>query len=243
MKIVGIIPARGGSKSIPLKNIKDFCGKPLIAWSILSARKSKYLERVIVSTDSPQIAKVARKYRAETPFLQPPEISGEGVRMEQILKYAYEWLINNEGYKADALVLLLPTSPTRQTFHINDMIKIFKKMKFDSVVAVNETPANHTPYWTLVRSTRGKVTLFDGTSLKDILTRRQDFPKKCYARNDLGYVLKPQNLYQKKPNIYGNKVELYVIPNPSDYEADINNKDDWHNAETKVKKLLKSVRP
>jgi len=238
MKIVGVIPARGGSKSVPLKNIKKFCGKPLIAWTILSAKKSG-LDRVIVSTDSPEIAKIAKRYGAEVPFLRPEELSGDTLGVEPILKHTYEWLKENEEYEADALVLLLPTSPTRQSFHIDDMIKIFKKKKSDSVVAVNETPANHTPYWTLIQSPKGKVTLWGGTPLRHIITRRQEFPQKCYARNDLGYVLKPQNLYEDKPNLYGDHVELYIIPNPSEYEADINTADEWHNAEIKVRRLLR----
>ena len=239
MKIVAVIPARGGSKSIPLKNIKKFCGKPLIAWSILGALKSKYLDRVIVSTDSPEIAQVAKKYGAEV-IARPAELAIDTIGIEPTLKHVYESLLKNEGYKADGLVLLMPTSPTRQTFHIDDAIQIFKDKKVDSVVGVNETPANHTPYWTLVRSPRGKVTLWGDIPLKKILTRRQDFPLKCYARNDLVYVLKPKNLYDKeRSNLYGNKVELYIIPDPEKYEADINTPGEWEEAERKVKNLMK----
>lgn len=237
MKIVGIIPARGGSKSIPLKNLRDFCGKPLIAWSILSAKKSD-LDRVVVSTDNENIATVAREYGAQVPFIRPSELAKDDVGMEPVLKHAYEWLRKNEGYEADALMLLQSTSPLRQTFHINEMLELFKKSGADSVVSVNETPANHTPYWTLVRNTDGSVTLFDGSPLRDILTRRQDFPQKCFARNDLGYVLKPANLYEEKPNLYGNKVELYETQNPSLYEADINTPDEWRDAEEKARRLF-----
>ncbi|MEK7589168.1 MAG: acylneuraminate cytidylyltransferase family protein [Patescibacteria group bacterium] len=238
-KIIAVIPARGGSKSIPLKNIKKFCGKPLIAWSILGAKKSKYLDRVIVSTDSTKIAKVAKKFGAEV-IIRPPELAIDTIGIEPTLKHAYETLLKDEKYKADGLVLLMPTSPTRQTFHIDDAIKIFKDKKADSVIAVNETPANHTPYWTLVRSKRGKVTLWGNIPLKKIPTRRQDFPQQCYARNDLIYVLKPKNLYDKEiPNLYGDKVELMIIPDPEKYEADINTPGEWHEAEMKLRKLLK----
>lgn len=238
MKIVAIIPARGGSKRIPRKNIKNFCGKPLIAWTILGALRSKHLDRVIVSTDDKKIAKTAKKYGAEVPFLRPAELAIPTIGIEPTLKHAFQWLLENENYKADALVLLMPTSPLRQTRHIDEAIDIFKKTKADSVLGVNETPANHTPYWTLIRNKNGKVTLWDGKSLKNITTRSQDFPKKCYARNDLVYVLKPKNLFEKKSNIYGNRVELYIIPDPSNYEADINTPDDWRDAEMKFKKLF-----
>lgn len=194
---------------------------------------------MIVSTDDKEIAKVAKKYGAEVPFLRPAELAIPTIGIEPTLKHAFQWFLEKENYKAEALVLLMPTSPLRQTSHIDEAIRIFKKTKADSVVSVNETPANHTPYWTLVRNKNGKVTLWGGKSLKNIITRSQDFPKKCYARNDLVYVLKPKNLFEKKSNIYGNKVELYVIPNPSNYEADINTLDDWRDAKLKFQKLKK----
>lgn len=239
INIVAVIPARGGSEKIPKKNLLKFHGKPLIAWTIINAKKSKHLDRIIVSTDNPQIAKVAKEYGAEVPFLRPSELSVSTIGIEPALKHAYEWLLKNENYKADALVLLMPTSPLRQTFHIDEAIEIFKSKKVDSVVAVNETPANHTPYWTLVRSPKGKVTLWGGTPLKNILTRRQDFPQKCYARNDLVYVLNPKNLYEDRPNLYGKKVELYIIEDARLYEADINTPDELKDAEIKFKKLAK----
>ena len=105
------------------------------------------------------------------------------------------------------------------------------------LVSVNETPANHTPYWTLTRTPENKVCLFGGIDLKNILTRRQDFPYKCYARNDLIYVLKPKNLFEEKPNLYGKKVELYLT-SPL-HEIDINTSEEWLLAEMRFKNLLK----
>src|SRR3989344_4905729 len=133
MKIVGIILARGGSKSIPSKNIKEFCGKPLIAWTIESAKKSKLLDRVIVSTDDERIAAVAREYGAETSFLRPKELATDSMGVEPVLKHAFEWLRDNEKYEADALALLPATTPTRQSFHIDEAITIFKERGADSV--------------------------------------------------------------------------------------------------------------
>lgn len=209
----------------------------MIVWTILGALKSKYLDRVIVSTDDKEIAKVAKKHGAEVPFLRPSELAIPTIGIEPTLKHAYQWLLENENYKADAVVLLMPTAPLRQTRHIDEAIEIFQNKKVDSVIAVNETPANHTPYWTLIRSKTRKITLFDGTSLKNMIVRSQDFPQKCYGRNDLIYVLKPKNLFEKKPNLYGNKVELYIIPDPSNYEADINTPDEWRDAEMKFQNL------
>jgi len=238
-RIIGIIPARGGSQGIHGKNTRLFYGKPLIAWSIITALKSKQLDRVIVSTDSSSIAQVAKQYGAEV-IMRPPELAITSIGIEPTLRHTYEYLKETEGYIADGIVMMMATSPTRQPFHIDDAIKLFFKKNATSVVGVNQTPANHTPYWTLIRSTKGKVTLWDNIPLKQILTRRQDFPLTCYARNDLIYVLKPENLYDtEKPNLYGDKVELLVEEHPEKYEMDINTPGEWHQAEIAFRRLQK----
>jgi CMP-N,N'-diacetyllegionaminic acid synthase len=239
MKIIAIIPARGDSKRIPHKNLKNFVGKPLVVWSIIEAKKSKLINKIIVATDSAKIAVVAKKYGAEAPFLLPEKLTAPSASLEPVFKYTYEWLIKNENYKADAVVLLQSTNPLRMANHIDEAIKIFIKKKVDSVVAVSETPANHTPYWTLIRQPSGKVTLFSGQDIKNIIRISQDFPQKCYGRNDLLYVFKPKNLFEKNSNLYGNKVELYIT-SPL-YEADINTLDEWLMTEMKFKKLRSKV--
>lgn len=238
-KIIAIIPARSGSLRIRNKNIKNFAGKPLIAWTILEAKKSKLINKIIIATDSPKISAVAKKYGAETPFLLPDSLTQPSSKIEPVIKYAYEWLIKNQNYKADAIVLLMPPNPLRKSIFIDEAIKIFKKKKPDSVVAVSETPANHTPYWTLIRQKSGRVTLFGGKNIKNIIRISQDFPKKCYGRNDLVYVLRPKNLFEKNSNLYGDKVELYIT-SPL-YETDINTPEEWLMAEIKFK-ILKSAK-
>lgn len=235
MKIIGVIPARSGSKSVPNKNTKIFCGKPLIAWAILTALKSKQLDRVIVSTNDTTIADIAKQYGAEVPFLRPQELAGDIGGLEPTIKHAYQWLVDNENYKADGLALLPTTNPMRQLYHIDEAISIFKNKNCDTVAAVNETPANHTPFWTLIKQNNGQVCLFGGISLKEIHDRRQDFPHKCYARNDLIYVFKPKNLFESPPSFYGEKIELYET-SPL-YEIDINTLEDWELAEIRFKRL------
>lgn len=239
MKIIAIIPSRGGSERIPHKNIKNFAGKPLIAWTILEAKKSQFINKIISATDSPKIAAVAEKYGAEAPFLLPESLTKPSESIEPAIKYAYEWLIKNKNYKTDAIVLLMPTNPLRTANHIDEAIKIFVKKGADSVVAVSETPANHTPYWTLIKHENKGAALFDGQSIKNIIRISQNFPRKCYARNDLVYVFKPKNLFEKNSNLYGDKVELHVT-SPL-YEADINTYDEWLMTETKFK-MLRSMK-
>ena len=113
-----------------------------------------------------------------------------------------------------------------------------QKTDCDSVVSVNETPANHTPFWTLIKAKNGTVSLFGGVSLKNIHNRRQDFPHLCYARNELIYLLKPKNLYNNPSRLYGKKVKLYMT-SPI-YEIDINTPEDWLMSEIKFKHLQKN---
>lgn len=238
-KIIAIIPARGGSKGIPEKNIKNFCGKPLIAWTIEAAKKAKLLDRVIVSTDSEKIAEIAKKYGAEVPFLRPKALATPTIGIEPTLKHAYEWLLKNEGYKADGLVLLMATNPLRQPFHIDEAIKLLIKKGSHSVIAVSELPANHNPYWVFEPSKKNSRMLVNakGQDIKDIPVRRQEMPK-YYTRNDILYALRVRNLYEKKPNLYGSKQELYIMGDF--YDADINTPEEWVLMENKFRRLQKT---
>lgn len=231
MKILGIIPARGGSKRIPDKNAKNFNGKPLLAWAVETALKSR-LDRIIVTTDDKVLAKIAKKAGAEVPFLRPRALATDMVGIEPVLKHALEWLKNNENYVPDAIVLMMPTNPARTGKHINDSIKLYSQKKTDSVISVVVARANHNPHWILKRDRKGSVTLFTGKSLKDIATRSQDLPS-CYLRNDIVYIINPKNLYDRKPNLYGNKVELLIMDDSTD--IDINTPEDWFVAEQKMR--------
>jgi len=232
MNIIGLIPARGGSKSIVKKNIKKMLGKPLIAWSIEAALASK-INRVIVTTDDPEIRRVAIKYGAEAPFLRPAKLATDKMAIEPVIRHTVDWLMKNENYQVDGVVLLMPPTPIKPIKHINKMIDLFKKKKFDSVVAVREMIANDNPFWQLKRNDKtGKISLFNDKPLKKILPQRQLLPT-SYSRNDVAYVFKPKNLLEKIPNLYGDKVELYLMDNF--YNVDINTPDDWLFCEYKMK--------
>ncbi|MFH0789760.1 MAG: acylneuraminate cytidylyltransferase family protein [Pseudomonadota bacterium] len=224
-KTIAVIPARGGSKTIPDKNIRMFEGKPLIAWTIECARKAKGVDRVIVSTDSETIANISLTYGAEVPFLRPAGISTAETPIEPVVAHAYEWLRNNLDCLADPLILLFPTNPLRQRSHIEEALALFHQSKADSVIAVNKSPAHYTPYWTLVRGPQGRVSYFSGQDLRTGYNRRQDFPQVCFAKNDLVFVLRPQNLLGNPPSLYGERVELYVTDRI--FDGDINTQEDW----------------
>lgn len=143
-RILAVIPARGGSKGLPGKNILPFGGKPLLAWSVEQARASAYLDAVIVSTDSPRIAEAAQKAGAEVPFLRPKSLSGPSARSIDAIFHALD-LLKGQGRDFDLVMMLQPTSPLRTAADIDGVIKFFFKKKAVSVISVCET--EHSPLW------------------------------------------------------------------------------------------------
>ncbi len=145
MNILAIIPARSGSKSVPHKNIRDICGKPMIAYSIEHGLKSKYINRVIVSTDSEQYADIARSYGAEVPFIRPAEYATDTALDIDVFRHALIHLREKEGYEADIVVQLRPTYPIRKIEDIDKMIEIC--MQDESIDSVRSMSlATEVPY-------------------------------------------------------------------------------------------------
>ena len=135
---LAVIPARGGSKGIPGKNIKVLCGKPLIAWSIEAALNSKAVDRVVVSTDCEEIAKISRNFGAETPFLRPSEIAGDTATTESALLHCTAWLKEHDGYTPNYVTLLQATSPIRSFDSIDRAFELLTKSAADSLLSVSE---------------------------------------------------------------------------------------------------------
>lgn len=234
MDVLAIIPARGGSKRVPRKNIAEFHGKPVIAWSIEAAKKAASVSRVLVNTDDEEIRDIAVRYGAEVPFLRPAELARDAVGIEPVLIDALERLKRDEGYAPDAIALLMPTNPMRTPQAIDDAVALFASSGADSVVTVSEARANNNPHWILKKHPDGRVTLFDGTPLTGIRTRSQDLPP-TYSRNDIAYILKPSNLYQDPPNLYGDTVELLV--QDESFDGDINTPEDLAVTTDKFRRL------
>lgn len=138
-EILAIIPARGGSKGIPHKNIRNFGGKPLIAHTIDQAKASKFITRTIVSTDSPEIAAVAKKYGAEVPFLRPKALAGDTSQVADAIIHALDFLKDAENYNPDYIVMLQTTSPLRTAKDIDESLEKLFKTKADCVVTLCET--------------------------------------------------------------------------------------------------------
>ena len=176
MRTLGIIPARGGSKGVPGKNLRPLAGRPLLAYTAAAARGSR-LDRTCVSTDDPDIAAAARALGLEVPFMRPAALAADDTPMLPVLQHAVQTLAA-AGFAAEAVVLLQPTSPLRRAEHIDRALTLLESTGADSVVSVVEVPHQFTPT-SLMR--------LDGERLRPLtdgppVTRRQDKPR-LYARN------------------------------------------------------------
>ena len=151
MNILAIIPARSGSKGVPGKNIRDLAGKPLICWSIEEAKKSELLTRVIVSTDSEDIANIAKSCGAEVPFFRPEEISQDLSTDVEFLQHALNFLKEKEEYEPDIVLRLPPTSPLRTARHIDEGIRtLIENPDADSCRPITEAPKHPYKMWRVV---------------------------------------------------------------------------------------------
>jgi CMP-N,N'-diacetyllegionaminic acid synthase len=211
MNVVAIIQARGGSKGIPGKNIKMLAGKPLIAWTIEVARASKNVTRTIVSTDSEEIANVAKEYGAEVPFMRPAELASDSAKSVGLLRHALEWLQTNEGYIPDAVVQLKPTNPLRTADHIDESVDLFfENPDVDAVVSVVKAPIHPLKTWKLED---GYLTPFIPETVFGIheaaKSPRQQLPE-AHGNNSAVHVINPRTILEKNSSI-GDVVRAYVM--------------------------------
>lgn len=208
-KTVVIIPARGGSKGIPQKNIIDFCGKPLLAWSILQAKASPSVDEVFVTTDDPHIATVAREYKADV-INRPAEISGDTATSESALLHALDG-IERAGTKVEIIVFLQATSPLRESSDIEKAILAFKKEKADSLFSAAEI--NDLAIWKRID---GRL-LHSNPDFKN-RKRRQDCAEQ-YAENGSIYIFTPDVL-RTQNNRFGGTIAISCMDTWKMFEID-----------------------
>jgi len=172
-RVLGIIPAREGSKGIPRKNIRFLCQKPLLAYTVMAACKSRSLERVILSTDNSEIADIGKQYGAEAPFLRPAEFATDQASSISVLHHALKWLKQEEGYQPEAVALLSPTCPLRTPDQIDGAVDLLWTSDLDSSSTV--CPVKDHPFFVFAR--KGNSQLVEFISIPDKPLRRQDLPE------------------------------------------------------------------
>ncbi len=236
--MLGIITARGGSKRVPRKNIKDFLGKPLLVWSIEAGKAGGVFDRFILTTEDDEIAEVGRKAGIEVPFKRPEEFATDTSSSLDVIKHAVTWLKDNEGYSSDWIILLEPSAPGRQPFHIQEVAKLIETRgeEFDSIVGISETPGHFSPHKALIQNENGLVTRTDGVAVRDLTHRNQDVAKTYYINSNI-YAFRSTNLFdQVKSSLWGARTLGYLMD--SKYAIDIDTPEDWLIAEVKMKGII-----
>lgn len=199
IKIVAIIPARGGSKSIPRKNVKKLNGKPLIGYILETASSIDEIDRVIVSTEDMEIAAIAKEYGAEVPFIRPPELAGDEIGTLPVLQHAINYLEEKEDYKPDIIILLYATSPMLTHSRIEEAIRLISENNFDSVLSVVEDKGH---YWI---EKQGKYERIYPKNPKN-----RQFTKPLFKENGAIYIIK-RDILMEKNEIVGNNVGFLVM--------------------------------
>jgi N-acylneuraminate cytidylyltransferase len=222
--VFAFIFARGGSKGLPRKNILPLGGKPLLAHAIHCARACRMVERIIVSTDDPEIAAVAREWGAEAPFLRPAELSTDSAPERLAWRHALQYVQDTEGRMPDVFVSVPATSPLRKPQDVEACIQ--KLLDTDADIIISVTPSSHSPYFNM-------VTLREGEAHRVIepdqgsLHHRQEAPK-IYNMTTVAYAARPRYIMEKA-SIFEGKVRAVEIP--AGRALDIDTPLDWIIAE------------
>lgn len=227
-KILGIIPARGGSKGIPGKNIRLLNGKPLLYYSIHAAQMSGLVDRLILTTDSMEIAQVGKELGAEVPFIRPAELARDDTPMLPVLEHVVNF-VESGNWQADIILLFQPTAPLRQPEQIQAAVKMLTESKCDSIVSVVQIPQHYSPDFAYKVEDGMLKPFLDGGGK---VTRRQD-TRPAYSRDGTIYAFWRDVLINKH-NIYGDDCRPLVIPNH--LSCNLDTMEDWAQAETMILK-------
>jgi len=209
MIAVGVVPARGGSRGIPRKNITSLAGRPLLAYTADAVRASKRLLRCILSTDDVEIAKVGRECGLDVPFMRPAVLATDTAPSIDVMIDVAQRLCD-AGSRPDVLVLLQPTTPLRAGEDIDGALDLLERTGADSVVTVAPVPSDHATEWQLTFGEDGALTLADGRPVRHIVSRRQ-LLRKTHYRNGAVYAVRLDTLLGQR-SLYGERCLGYVMP-------------------------------
>ena len=230
MRVLAIIPARGGSKGVPGKNIKLLGGKPLLQYTLESANESQLLSRVILSSDDASIIATAEALGLEVPFIRPANLATDQAKSIEVVQHAVQYL-EEKGKFFDAVCLLQPTSPFREKGFIDAAIEKFIQTGVDTLLSVLPVPHEYNPHWVFEENEAGHLKLATGEN--QIIARRQELPGAYYRDGSL-YLTKMD--YIKRGTFYGAQLG-FIVSNP-DFYVNIDTPTDWIAAEQKLPNLI-----
>ncbi len=225
VKILGIIPARGGSKGIPGKNIIEVAGQPLIAYTINAARRSRYLDKVVVSSDDDKILSISSQYGAQG-VKRPARLAKDNSKFEDLIFHVLNYLKKKENYSPDILVYLQPTSPLRKVDDVNGAIQKLLVNKAASVISVQEIDREYLKTFVLDR----KGYLTGAVNNTYPFKNRQDLPE-IYLPNGAVYVVVRKE-FEKRKSLFAKKTLPFVMP--KERSLDINTREDLLKAENLI---------
>ena len=216
LKILAIIPARGGSKSVPRKNIRELNGKPLIAYTIEAAKKIKdKFHRIIVSTDDEKIAKISKDYGADVPFIRPNNLAEDKTPTYPVLQHAVHFVEKQDSINIDLIMLLQPTTPFRTTEDILNCLQLSQSSNTDSVISVVQVFSHHPILMKKIENNR----LVHFSIEEKEGTPRQLYKPPAYMRNGAIYVTKRDTLIGKN-SIWGDSITPYIMPQERSHNID-----------------------
>ncbi|MCB2226142.1 MAG: acylneuraminate cytidylyltransferase family protein [Desulfarculaceae bacterium] len=219
-KVLAVIPARGGSKGVPRKNIREVGGKPLIAWTIECALAARHLfHRVIVSTDDPETAEISRGYGAEVPFMRPADLAADKSPTLPVLRHAVDFVENQDGLTLDWVMLLQPTAPLKEPADLEAALELARAGGCDSVISVVRVFDVHPVL--MKRIEDGLLQPFCVEEAEG--TRRQDYSPPAYMRNGAIYLTR-RAVLMEQGSIWGRRIRPYVMPEERSLSID----NEWH---------------
>jgi len=215
-KVLAVIPARGGSKGVPRKNIRPVCGQPLIAYTIETALAVKHLlHRVVISTEDEEIAAIARQYGGEVPFMRPLHLAADRVPMIPVLQHAVRFVEEQDHIRLEWVLLLQPTDPFRTVKDIETVLELAQAGGCDSVISVVQVFAVHPILMKLIADDQ----LLPYCIAEKEGTRRQDYQPPAYMRNGAIYLVR-RDVLMERGSIWGDVIRPYVMPSDRSVSVD-----------------------
>ena len=230
-RILAIIPARGGSKRLPRKNLLQLGGKPLIAWTIEAALSCPYIDEVMVTTDDYEIAEVSKKHGAKVPFLRPDELAGDNATSFDAVKHTIDFYQAELGKNFDYIIMLQPTSPLRTSLNISEAIEQRAEKQASAIISVCEV--DHSPLWMNTLPSDQNMLKFIPENVKN--KRSQDLPQN-YRLNGAIYICEVSRLINERTFFISQDIYAYIMSKET--SIDIDTLDDFQYAEYLHKKFL-----